>query len=175
MKTAKQHMLESLEAFGKLFQLPRPTPEYIEAIQIALQANKWMLSDFNNALNKLTQDESYAELARFGKYPTIYDFLRVKKQNESSRFYQTLGAYLAGNWWEKETILQIATPAQINAITLAGGLENLYQRATGEKSTPVYKLLEFVTKNETETPTELIDTEHRIGAPQSMHQIINQK
>lgn len=177
MKTAKQHMLESLEAFGKLFQLPRPTPEYLETIQIALRANKWMLSDFNNALNQLTQDESYAETARFGKYPTIYDYIRIKKQTKSAEFYKKLGSYLSGNWWEKETLLQIATPEQRNAITLSGGLENLYKRATSEIATPVYKLLDFVSKNEDESPTEIIDLEHRMDGPQPIKQIIskNQK
>ena len=37
--------------------------------------------------------------------------------------------------------------------------------------TPVYKLVDIVAENESEAPTELIDTGHRIGAPTTLKQI----
>lgn len=175
MKTAKQHMLESLEAFGKLFQLPRPTADYLETIQIALRSHNWKLSQFNNALNMLTQDAEYAETARFGKYPTIYDYLRIDKQTKSAPFYNALSKYLSGDWWEKENVMKLATTEQANALLLSGGLNNLYERATGEIKTPVYKLVDIVTRNENESPEELIDTQHRIGQPTAMAQIMAEK
>ncbi len=172
MKTAKQFMMEQMIIFGKLYQLPSvPTPEYMEALQVALRSYGWTIGDFRQALAQLTRDDSYAETARFGKYPTIHDFLRVKKQTDSQPFYKALGAYLSGDWWEKDTIKQLATPEQHNAILLAGGLENLHARATGDKPTPVYKLVELVSKNESEAPIEKIDTTNRIGGPAAMHQI----
>lgn len=171
-KTPKQIMMEELIVFSKLCQLPLPEPDYLKAIMMGLSAYKWNLGDFKRALRYLTQDDSYAEIARFGKYPTLHDFLRVKKQADSQPFYRALSAYLAGDWWEKDTIKELATPEQANAIYLSGGLENLYARATGDKPTPVYKLVEIVSKNESDTPVEIIDTSHRIGMS-SMKQIMD--
>lgn len=170
-KTPKQLMMESFVMFGKMFQLPFPDPDYVEAVQIALRSYGWTIGDFKQVLNQLTRDDSYAETARFGKYPTIHDFLRIKKQFDSQPFYSALGAYLAGDWWAKDTIKQLATAEQANAIMLAGGLDNLYNRATGDKPTPVYKLVELVAKNEAEAPAERIDTTNRIGSPVAMAQI----
>lgn len=172
-KTIKQIMMEELIFFSKLCQLPLPEPSYLKALMIGLNSYGWKLIDFKRVLRHLAQDDAYAEIARFGKYPTLYDFLRVKKQSDSQPFYRALSAYLAGDWWEKDTIKQIATPEQANAIYLSGGLENLYARATGEKPTPVYKLVEIVAKNEADSPTEIIDTDNRIGAPQAIKRIIN--
>lgn len=172
MKTVKQFMMEQLIVFGKLYQLPNvPSPEYLEALQVALRSYGWKLGDFRKVLSQLTQDDSYAETARFGKYPTIHDFLRVKKAMDSTPFYTALAAYLSGDWWEKENVKKLATPEQNNALVLAGGLNILFQRATGEKSTPVYKLVELVAKNELEAPLEKIDTTNRIGGPAAMYQI----
>lgn len=172
-KTTKQKMLESLEAFGRLFQLPPPPIEYFETLRAALHNYGWKLSDFNAALNMLVKDEKYTETARFGKYPLISDYLRVKQISKSKLFYEALSAYLSGCWWEKDNILALATPAQENALMMAGGLSGLYQRATSDIATPVYKLIDIVTERESEAPTERIDMEHRIGAPTSMKQIIN--
>ena len=171
MKTAKQYMMEELLQFGIVFQLPRVELAYLEAIQAELRARNWMLSDFKRALALLKTDATYADTARFGKYPTIHDFLRIKKQFDSQPFYTALGAYLAGDWWKKDTIKQLATAEQANAIMLAGGLDNLYNRATGDNPTPVYKLVELVAKNEAETPAGRIDTTNRIGSPVDIAQI----
>lgn len=171
MKTARQYMTEYLISFGKMYQLNRPEPEYIETIQRALRTYGWKVSDFQKALKQLLQDDSYAELARFGKYPTIHDFLRVKQRLDSKPFYDALSAYLAGAWWEKETLLALATPAQSNALLLAGGLKNLYARATGDMSIPVYKLLDIVATKESENPTEPVDFSNRIGTTSSLQQI----
>lgn len=157
--------------FGILYQLPTPDPEYIVGIQECLSANRWRLTDFSNVLNALLKDKKYAESAKFGKYPTINDFLRIKKQSESKEFYISLSAYLSGCWWEKENIYALASPAQANAIMQAGGLEHIYQRATSDMPTPVYKLVDMIAETESEVPTELIDTQHRIGKPQTMKQI----
>lgn len=172
-KTVKQFMMEELIVFSQLYQLPLPAPEYVEALQIGLRAYNWKLSDFKRVVSHLLQDDVYAETARFGKYPTLYDFLRVKKQIDSQPFYRALSAYLAGDWWEKDTIKELATPEQANAIYLSGGLENLYARATGDKPTPVYKLVELVAKNESDAPVELIDTSRQIGGPSSIKQLMN--
>lgn len=173
-KTVKQIMMEELIVFSKLCQLPLPEPVYLQAIMKGLHDYKWNLGDFKRALRYLTQDDSYAENAKFGRYPTLHDFLRVKKQADSQHFYRALSLYLAGDWWEKDTIKQIATPEQANAIYLSGGLENLYARATGDKPTPVYKLVEIVAKNEADSPVQIIDNSHRIGAPASMKQIMDE-
>lgn len=170
-KTAKQHMMEMFLVFGKMFQLARPEPEYVETMQVALRSYGWKLSDFRNALGRLVKDDTYAETARFGKYPTIHDFLRVKRQNDSAKFYAALSAYLSGEWWQKDIIAAIATPEQSNAILLSGGLDNLYNRAHGDIATPVYKLIDLVAKNESDAPSEIIDTSHRIGAPRSVGEI----
>lgn len=161
--------------FGVLYQLPTPDPEYVLAIQQYLSTNKWRLCDLSNALNTLTKDEKYAESAKFGRYPTINDFLRVKQRSKSKEFYDALSAYLSGCYWEKETIIALASPAQKNAILQAGGLENLYQRATGDMPTPVYKLVDIVAENESEAPVELIDTAHRIGAPTDLKKFLEKK
>ena len=174
MKTSKQYMLGYLEAFGKMFQLPSPSADYVEVIHTALQAYKWKLSDFYKVLNQLVKDDSYAEIARFGKYPMIHDYLRVKRQMDSSGFYSALGSYLSGNFWERDDVLALATPEQMNAITMAGGLSNLYARATGEKPTPVYKLVDTIAKYESESPDETIDTQHRISGPTSLQQITDE-
>lgn len=157
--------------FGVLYQLPTPDPEYVVSIQEYLSAERWRLTELANVLNALLKDEKYAETAKFGKYPTINDFLRIKKRSDSKEFYDSLSAYLSGCYWEKENVLALASPAQANAILQAGGLENLYQRATGDMPTPVYKLVDIVAENESEAPTELIDTGHRIGAPTTLKQI----
>lgn len=175
MKTPKQQMLASLEAFGKLFQLPSPTPDYLEAIQTVLKFHNWDIDQFNNALNALTQDDKYAEISRFGKYPTIHDYLRVDKQIKSAPFYQALSRYMSGSWWEKDTILELATPQQMNAIEISGGLSKLYERANGEMATPIYKLIDIVAQNESEAPSDAIDNSHRIGKPINLAQIIFRK
>ena len=175
MKTAKQYMLEYLEAFGKMFNLPEPEAAYLETIQEALHVKGWKLSEFSAVLNALTIDDKYAESARFGKYPMLYDYLRIKKRIDSKEFYDSLSAYLSGCWWEKETVLALATPEQSNALLAAGGLSRLYDRATGDIPTPVNKLIDIVAEHEEEAPTQTIDTSHRIGAPNSLKQIILQK
>lgn len=175
MKTARQYITEALIKFGRLFQLPEPQAEYVDAIHNALHAKKWKLSTFMDVLNSMTTDQNYAETARFGKYPTIYDYLRIEKQRKSANFYQVLTSYLGGNWWEKEIVLELATEQQINAITMAGGLENLYNRATSDTPTPVYKIVDIVAQNETESPEQLIDTSHRIGQTTPIAQIMAQK
>lgn len=170
-KTVKQKMLDSLEAFGKLFQLPPVPADYFETLRAALHNYGWRLSEFNEVLNILVKDEKYAEIARFGKYPLISDYLRIKQQLKSKPFYESLSAYLSGCWWEKDNVLGLASPTQKNAIMMAGGLSNLYQRATGDVPTPVYKLVDIITEYEAEAPTERIDTTHRIGGPTTMKQI----
>lgn len=170
-KTSIQYMTGFLIKFGQMFQLPEPPAEYIKAIHSALHEYKWTLGQFSQALNQLVKDEKYAESARFGKYPMISDYLRIKQRFDSKEFYDALSSYLSGNWWEKDNVLALATPAQHNAITMAGGLSNLYQRATSDTPTPVYKLVDIVVENESETPTELIDVSHRIGAPTTLKQI----
>lgn len=174
-KTPRQYMTEYLISFGRMFQLPEPPAEYIDAIYNALHAYKWTLKQFANVLNQLIHDEKYAETARFGKYPTINDFIRIKKQTESRPFYEALSAYLSGAFWEKDNVIALATPTQQNAITLAGGLKNLYNRATGDVPTPIYKLVDIVANNESESPEELIDTQHRIGRPLTIQQISAKK
>lgn len=172
MKTAKQHMMEELLQFGIVFQLPRVELAYLEAIQAELRARRWMLSDFKKALVFLKSDPAYADAARFGKWPTINDFLRARKEIGSKAFYVALSNYLAGDYWEKETIARIATPEQKNALTLAGGLQNLYARATGDTPTPIYKLIDLVAQNESEAPAQVIDTTRQISAPSSIGQIL---
>lgn len=159
--------------FGILSQLPTPDPEYVVSIQEYLSAQKWRLTDLSNVLNFLLKDEKYAESAKFGKYPTIHDFLRIKQRVDSKEFYDALSSYLSGNWWGKDAVLALATPAQYNAITMAGGLSNLYQRATSDTPTPVYKLVDIVAENESETPIEFIDVSHRIGNPMMLKQLAN--
>ena len=172
MKTAKQYMMEELLQFGIVFQLPRVELAYLEAIQAELRARNWMLSDFKRTLAFLKTDAMYADAARFGKYPTINDFLRAKKELGSKDFYLALSNYLAGDYWEKENIDRIATPEQKNAITLAGGLQNLYARATGDTPTPIYKLIDMVSQNESESPAQIIDTSRQITGPASLKQIL---
>lgn len=174
-KTPKQYMTEYLISFGRMFQLPEPPAEYIDAIYNALHTYQWTLKQFATVLNQLIHDEKYAETARFGKYPTINDFIRIKKQTESRPFYEALSAYLSGAFWEKDNVIALATPTQQNAITLAGGLKNLYNRATGDVPTPIYKLVDIVANNESESPEELIDTQHRIGRPLTIQQISAKK
>lgn len=164
-------VIKSFKRFGVLYQLPEPNPEYVIAIQEYLSVHKWRLCEFNAVLNMLLRDEKYAETARFNKYPAISDFFRIKQQMDSKPFYDALSAYLSGSWWEKDTVLALATPEQENAIMASGGLSKLYERANGEMATPVYKLVDIVAQNESEAPVELIDTEHRIGKPQTMQQI----
>lgn len=172
MNTKATEMIINLfTKFGVLYQLPAPDPEYVIAVQEYLSAHKWKLSELNGALNALLKDEKYAETARFGKYPAISDFFRVKQQIDSKPFYDALSSYLSGNWWEKDDILALATPEQMNAIETSGGLSKLYERANGEMATPVYKLVDIVAQNESEAPTETIDNSHRIGAPQTLKQI----
>ena len=170
-KTTKQKMLESLEAFGRLFQLPSPPIEYFETLRTALHNYGWRLSEFNSVLNILVKDEKYAEIARFGKYPLISDYLRIRQQLKSKPFYETLSAYLSGCWWEKDNVLALASPAQENAIMMAGGLSNLYNRANSEKATPVYKLADIIAENESNAPTERIEITQRIGGPAPLQQI----
>ena len=166
-------MTEFLIKFGQMFQLPEPPAEYIKAIYDALHEYKWTIKQFASVLNELVKDEKYTEQsARFGKYPMISDYLRVKQRYESKPFYDALSAYLSGAWWEKDNVIALASPAQANAIMQSGGLSNLYQRATGDMPTAVYKLVDIVAETESEVPTELIDTNHRISAPQTIKQII---
>lgn len=172
-KTSIQYMTEFLIKFGQMFQLPEPPAEYIHAIYNALHEYNWTIKQFSIVLNQLVKDEKYSESARFGKYPMISDYLRIKQRYDSKEFYDALASYLSGNWWEKDNVLAFASPAQANGIMQAGGLENLYRRATGDMPTPVYKLIDVVAENESEVPTELIDTEHRIGSPTTLKQIIN--
>lgn len=172
MKTPRQYMTELLIKFGRMFQLPEPPAEYVDAIYTALHGQNWTIKQFAIVLNTLVNDNKYTEQsARFGKYPMISDYLRIKRRSDSKDFYNSLSAYLSGDWWEKENVLKYASPAQKNAIIQAGGLNNLYQRATGDMPTPVYKLVDIVAENESEAPTELIDTGHRIGAPTTLKQI----
>ena len=159
--------------FGVAYQLPAPDPEYVIAIQGYLSTQKWRLSELSSILNILLKDKQYAETAKFGKYPTVYDFFRIRNQAKSKPFYDALSVYLSGNWWAKDEVLALATPEQMNAIITAGGLSRLYERANCEIATPVYKLLDIVAQNESETSSEPIDTEHRIGAPQTLKQITN--
>lgn len=176
MKTPRQYMTELLIKFGRMFQLPEPPAEYVDAIYTALHGQNWTVKQFAIALNILVSDKNYTEQsARFGKYPMISDFLRTKQKNDSKEFYNSLSAYLSGDWWEKENVLALASPAQANAILQAGGLSNLFQRATGDMPTPVYKLVDMIAENESEAPTELIDTDHRIGAPTTLKQISEEK
>lgn len=176
-KTVKQKMLESLIAFGKMYQLPTPSADYLETLQAALHSDtqngqpKWRLHDFHKVLNLLLRDDKYAECARFGRYPTVHDFFRIRKQIDSNDFYTALSMYLSGAWWEKDRVLSLASPAQANAIMQAGGLSCLYERAHGDIPTPVYKLVDMIAQNESEAPTEIIDTEHRIEKPQTLKQI----
>ena len=170
-KTSRQYMTELLIKFGYAFQLPEPPAEYVDAIHTAL--HEWTIKQFTTVLNRLASDEKYAESARFGKYPMLFDFLRIKQQIKSKPFYDTLTAYLSGEWWLKEDVIASATPEQMNAITIAGGLSKLYERANAEMATPVYKLVDIVAQNESDAPSDLIDTGHRIGAPQTLKQIIN--
>lgn len=174
-KTAKQHMTEMLITFGRLYQLPNPSPEYVEAIQAELRARHWTLRDFYNALSFLKTDSLYADSARFGRYPTINDFLRSKKELNSKAFYVALSNYLAGDYWEKETIALIATPEQKNAITLSGGLERLYERATCDIPTPIYKLIDIVAQNESESPEQIIDTSRQLSGPAPLKQLLSAK
>jgi len=171
-KTPRQYMTELLIKFGRMFQLPEPPAEYVDSIYNALHGQQWTLRDFSTVLNQLVTDTTYTEQsARFGKYPMISDYLRLKHRSESKPFYDALASYLSGNWWEKDNVLALASPEQSNAILQAGGLSNLYQRANSDKPTPVYKLVDVISENESETPTELIDTSHRIGAPTTLKQI----
>lgn len=172
-KTVKQRMMESLIAFGRLFQLPLPPEDYFETLRAALHNYGWRLSEFNEVLNILVKDEKYTEFARFGKYPLISDYLRIRQQLKSKPFYDALSAYLSGDWWAKDEVLVLATPEQMNAIRAAGGLSKLYERANGDMATPVYKLVDIVSENESEAPVELIETGHRIGGPASMKQIMS--
>lgn len=171
MDTPKQKIMKYMLDFGKLYQLPHPPVDYIETLYAILHENKWRFSELEAVLRNLLHDDKYAEVARFGKYPTYYDLNRVKKQIKSKDFYDALTSYLSGCFWEKENILKYASPAQKNAIMQAGGLENLYQRATGDMATPVYKLIDIISQNESDTPLETIDTNHRIGVPQTLKQI----
>lgn len=173
-KNIKQQMLESLIAFGKMYQLPTPSRDYFEVLRAVLHNYKWRLSEFNNALQMLLTDDRYADSARFGKYPTINDFLRVRQKLKSAAFYRALGEYLSGDGWKKDEVLSLATPEQKNALLTAGGLSNLYLRANGDVPTPIYKLVDIVVKNEMDAPTELIDTDHRIGTPMSFKQLMQQ-
>lgn len=170
---ATKCVIDLFTKFGVLCQLSAPDPEYVIAIQEYLSIHHWKLSELNKVLNTLLKDEKYIETARFGKYPTINDLFRIKQQIDSKPFYDALSSYLSGNWWEKENILALATPEQMNAIATSGGLSKLYERANGEMATPVYKLVDIVAQNESESPTEIIDTTARIGAPVEFNQIEN--
>lgn len=170
-----ERIINMFTKFGVLYQLPTPDPEYVVGIQEYLSVQGWRLSELSSVLNALVKDEKYAESAKFGKYPTINDFLRIKAQKDSQPFYESLTSYLSGCFWEKENVLKYASPAQANAIMMAGGLSNLYQRATGDMPTPVYKLVDIITEYEAEAPTEKIDTTHRIGGPATMKQITTKR
>lgn len=172
-KTPRQYMTEFLIQFGRMFQLPEPPAEYIDAIYTALHEYNWTIRQFAQVLNELVKDETYTEQsARFGKYPMISDYMRIKQKSASKPFYDALSAYLSGSWWEKDNIMALATPTQANAIMQAGGLKNLYERATGDMPTPVYKLINIVSENESEAPQEIIDIKHRINAPTTLQKML---
>ena len=164
-KTTKQKMMESLVLFGRLYQLEKPTQEYFEALRSVLHSRKWRLSEFNKVLNILLKDDKYAELARFGKYPTINDFFRIKQKIDNKPFTDALSLYLSGCYWEKENVLTLATPAQLNAIEASGGLSAMYSRANGNYAIPVEKIVDSILVNESVGLTKNIDTNHRIGGP----------
>lgn len=173
-KTPRQYITEFLIKFGRMFQLPEPPAEYIDAIYTAIHGQNWTIKDFLNVLNKLVHDERYTEQsARFGKYPMISDYFRIKRQIDSQPFYESLTMYLSGCWWEKENCSALASPGQKQAIIQAGGLENLYQRATGDMATPVYKLVDIISTNESDMTQESINTNQCIDAPAEMKQIGN--
>jgi hypothetical protein len=147
---AKNYLTQLLFVFGKLFQLSKPEAEYIEALYMALHNYGWTTADLKRVINELTRDEKYVEISRFGKYPTIADFVRVKHELDSKPFYDALRAYLSGDWWMKEEIWELATDEQKIAIEYNGGLTKLWERATDStsKQIPVYKLIESVQKSE---------------------------
>lgn len=168
-KTPRQYLTEFLIKFGRMFQLPEPPAEYVDAIYNALHDYGWTIKQFVLVLNTLVKDTKYTEQsARFGKYPMISDYLRIKQRIDSKPFYDSLSAYLSGDWWEKDNVLALASPAQATAIMQAGGLTTLYQRATSDRAIPVYKLVDIVAENESATPTEATDTGHRLGASTTM-------
>ena len=59
--------------FGKLFQLPEPPAEYVQAIMQELSDNTWTIERLENALEWLKGDTEYNQSARYNKYPTICD------------------------------------------------------------------------------------------------------
>jgi len=63
--------------FGKLFQLPEPSAEYITAIQEELSGNKWTIKRIQVALEWLKYDNGYNDASRYNKYPTICDIYRA--------------------------------------------------------------------------------------------------
>lgn len=153
---AKNYLTQLLYVFGKLFQLPKPDVEYIEALYVALHNYGWTTTDLKRVINQLTRDEKYIDVARFGKYPTISDFVRVKHELDSKPFYNALRAYLSGDWWMKEDVLELATDEQRIAIGYNGGLEKMWEKATdSSKAIPVYKIIESVQKSEPEQQKDM--------------------
>lgn len=63
--------------FGKLFQLPEPSAEYVQAIQEELSDNTWTIERLVDALDWLKGDTEYNISARYNKYPTICDIYRA--------------------------------------------------------------------------------------------------
>lgn len=74
---ALPQITQAFVKFGKLFQLPEPPAEYVQAIQEELSNDKWTVSRLEDALNWLKGDTQYNETARFNKYPTICDIYRA--------------------------------------------------------------------------------------------------
>ena len=74
---ATPYVIETLEQFGRAFQLPPPAPEYIETIQTELSESKWTVRRMRQALNYLKYDPEYNRAAKYNKYPTICDYHRA--------------------------------------------------------------------------------------------------
>ena len=74
---AVPQMTQAFIKFGKLFQLPEPTAEYVQAIQQELSDKKWTIGRLQDALEWLKYDTGYNEASRYNKYPTICDLYRA--------------------------------------------------------------------------------------------------
>lgn len=74
---ALPQVTQAFVKFGKLFQLPEPSAEYVQAIQVELSKDKWTIKRLGNALNWLKGDVEYNITARYNKYPTICDIYRA--------------------------------------------------------------------------------------------------
>lgn len=74
---ALPQITQAFVRFGKLFQLPEPPADYIQAIQEELSDSKWTIQRIQDALEYLKGDTQYNESARYNKYPTICDIYRA--------------------------------------------------------------------------------------------------